>query len=138
MPSRLSPYLNFRDNTRSAMDFYKEVFGGNLTVSTFKEYNASPDPAEDGKIMHSVLEADNGMVLMASDTPNRMDYKPGTNISMSLSGSDEKELKGYWDKLSKGATIRMPLTKAAWGDTFGMLTDMFGIGWLVNIAAPKP
>ena len=137
MPSRLSPYLNFRDNTRSAMEFYKEVFGGNLTVSTFKEYNASPDPAEDSKIMHSVLEADNGMVLMASDTPNRMDYKPGTNISMSLSGSDEKELKDYWDRLSNGATIRMPLMKAAWGDTFGMLTDMFGIGWLVNIAAPK-
>lgn len=136
MPSRLNAYLNFRDTARSAIEFYKGVFGGKLTVSTFKELHASEDPAEADKIMHSVLEADNGMVLMASDTPNKMEYKPGTNISMSLSGTDEKELRGYWDGLSKGGTVRQPLTKAPWGDTFGMLTDKFGIGWLVNIGAP--
>jgi PhnB protein len=137
MQTRLNPYLSFRDNARSAMEFYKGVFGGKLTSSTFKEYNASPDPAEAGKIMHSVLEADNGMVLMASDTPNRMEYRPGTNMSVSLSGDHEKELSGYWEKLSKGAKITMPLAKAPWGDTFGMLTDKFGIAWLVNIASPK-
>ena len=137
MQTRLNPYLSFRDNARSAMEFYKGVFGGKLTSSTFKEYNASPDPAEAGKIMHSVLEADNGMVLMASDTPNRMEYRPGTNMSVSLSGDHEKELSGYWEKLFKGAKITMPLAKAPWGDTFGMLTDKFGIAWLVNIASPK-
>jgi len=137
MPSRLNPYLSFRDDAKAAMDFYKGVFGGKLTSSTFKEYHASKDPAEDTKIMHSVLEADNGMVLMCSDTPNSMEYRPGTNISISLSGTDEKELKGYWDKLAKGAAVRMALEKAPWGDTFGMLTDKFGIGWLVNISATK-
>jgi len=77
------------------------------------------------------------MVLMAADTPNRMEFRPGTNMSISLSGDDHKELSGYWDSLSKDAKITMPLTKAAWGDTFGMLTDKFGVSWLVNIAAPK-
>ena len=138
MQTRLNPYISFRDNTREAMEFYKGVFGGQLTMSTFKEFHASKDPVEDTMIMHSVLEADNGIVLMASDTPKRMEYRPGTNMSMSLSGDNEKELRGYWEKLSRGAKISMPLDKATWGDTFGMLNDRFGIAWLVNISAPKP
>ncbi len=137
MPSILNPYLHFKDNARQAMDFYKGVFGGELTTATFKDYHASQDPSEDGKIMHAVLEAGNGMTLMASDTPNRMEFKPGTNFSVSVRGADENELKGYWDRLSKGAHVTMPMAKAAWGDTFGMLTDKFGIAWLVNISAPK-
>jgi PhnB protein len=137
MQSKLNPYLNFMDNTREAMEFYKTVFGGKLTMSTFKEYHASQDPSEDNKIMHSVLEADNGITFMASDTPNRMEYKPGTNYSMSLTGDNEAELKGYFEKLSAGGNIIMPLEKAPWGDTFGLLTDKFGVSWLVNIAGQK-
>jgi len=135
--SKLNPYLGFQNNARDAMEFYKGVFGGKLTVSTFKEYHASKDPSEDNLVMHSVLEADNGIAFMASDTPKHMEYRPGTNMSMSLSGDNEKELRGYWDGLSKGADIRQPLTKAQWGDTFGMLADKFGVVWLVNIATPK-
>ncbi len=138
MQSRLNPYLSFRDNTRQAMAFYKEVFGGALVMSTFKEFQASKDPSEDNLIMHSELKSENGIAFMASDTPSRMEYRPGTNMSMSLSGDNEKELKGYWERLSTGATIREPLKKAPWGDTFGMLVDKFGIVWLVNISAPKP
>ncbi len=137
MPIQLNPYLNFRDNTRQAMEFYKSVFGGNLIMSTFKEFHASQDPSEENKIMHAELRGDNGLTFMASDTPNRMEYKPGTNFSMSLSGDDEAELKGYFEKLSAGGKITMPLEKAPWGDMFGMLTDKFGVSWLVNIAAQK-
>jgi PhnB protein len=137
MQSKLNPYLSFRDNARKAMEFYKGVFGGSLVLSTFKEYHASKNPSEDNLIMHSELKCDNGIAFMASDTPSGMEYRPGTTMSMSLSGDNEKELRGYWDGLSKGARISQPLTKASWGDTFGMLTDAFGIAWLVNIAAPK-
>ena len=133
MPTTLNPYLNFRDNTRQAMEFYRGVFGGTLDLRTFKDYNASQDPSEDDKIMHSVLESD-GMTFMAADTPNGMEYSPGTNFSMSLSGHDETALRGYFDKLLDGGTIIMPLEKAAWGDTFGMLTDKFGVRWLINIS----
>jgi PhnB protein len=87
--------------------------------------------------MHSMLITDNGLVLMASDTPNRMDYTPGTSFSISLSGEDDAELRGYWEKLSAGGTITMPLNQAPWGDTFGMCVDKFGISWLVNINAPQ-
>src|SRR2546421_7859104 len=99
MQTKLNPYLNFKDNTREAMEFYKTVFGGKLAMSTFKEYHASQDPSEDNKIMHAVLEADNGITFMASDTPNRMEYIAGTNFSMSLSGDNEAELTGYFEKL---------------------------------------
>jgi PhnB protein len=134
MTIRLNPYLSFRDNARAAMEFYHSVFGGELTTSTFAEFNASDDPAEQDKIMHSMLEADNGLVLMGSDTPNSMEYSPGNNIAVSLSGDDDATLRGYWEKLSADGTVMMPLNKAPWGDSFGMCVDKFGIPWLVNIA----
>lgn len=138
METRLDPYLSFKDNARQAMEFYKSVFGGKLTISTFKEYHASQDPSEDDKVMHATLESGNGILFYASDTPNRMEYHPGTNYSMSLSGDNESELKSYFQKLSAGGTIGMPLEKAVWGDTFGMCTDKYGVNWMVNINAPKP
>ncbi len=137
MPSTLNPYLSFRDNAREAMDFYQTVFGGKLDMQTFKDFHASQDPSEDNKIMHSVLTADNGIVFMASDTPSNMEYHTGTNMSMSLSGDNEAELTGYYEKLSVGGTIAMPLEKAPWGDMFGMCTDKFGVPWLVNISGQK-
>jgi PhnB protein len=134
MQTRLNPYLAFKDTARQSIEFYHTVFGGNLTVQTFKEAHT---PTDDDLVMHAMLETDTGIVLMASDTPSGMEYKPGTNVSISLSGDNEAELRGYWDKLSEGATTTLPLEKAPWGDTFGMLTDKFGIQWMVNISAPK-
>jgi PhnB protein len=115
------------------MEFYKTVFGGNLTMSTFREFHAG----DSDLIMHAMLEADNGITFMAADTPPGMEHSPGANISMSLSGDNEAELRDYWRKLSDGATIAMPLEAAPWGDTFGMLTDKFGINWMVNITGPR-
>jgi PhnB protein len=137
MQTKLNPYLSFKDNAREAMEFYQTVFGGKLAMSTFKEYNASQDPSEDNKIMHAMLETDNGITFMASDTPDRMEYRAGTNYSMSLSGDNEAELQGYFEQLLTGGTVTMPLEKAPWGDTFGMLTDKFGVPWLVNITGQK-
>ncbi len=137
MQTKLNPYLNFKDNARQAMEFYASVFGGKLTMSTFEEFHASEDPSEGAKIMHALLEAENGITFMASDTPNRMEYRPGTNMSMSLSGDNEKELRAYFEKLSAGGKVTMPLEKAAWGDTFGMCRDRFGVDWLVNISGPR-
>jgi PhnB protein len=139
MASKLNPYLGFKDNAREAMEFYQTVFGGKFEAKTFKEFHASKDPAEDDLVMHSELVADNGISFFASDTPARMEYKPGTNISLSLSGDadDDTELTGYFDKLSAGGQVTMPLEKAIWGDKFGMLVDKFGIQWLVNIAGKK-
>ncbi len=137
MQTKLNPYLNFQDNACEAMEFYRTVFGGRLELHTFEEYHASQDPSEDNKIMHSMLEAENGITFMAADTLNSIDYRLGTNMSMSLSGDKEAELKAYFEKLSAGGIVTMPLEKASWGDSFGMCTDKFGVQWMVNIADPS-
>jgi PhnB protein len=136
MASRLNPYISFAGNARQAMEFYNSVFGGTLTMNTFGEYGAQ-DSAIADKIMHAQLETDNGFTLMTSDTPPGMEHKPGTNISISLSGDDADQLRGYWEKLSDGGTVTTALEKQMWGDEFGSCVDRFGIPWLVNISQPQ-
>jgi len=138
MATQLNPYLSFSDNARDAISFYQSVFGGDVGLSTFGEGGMPHDPADADKIMHATLTAPNGFVLMASDAPSGMDLDTGSTISISLSGDDDAELRGYWDALSEGATITMPLLQAPWGDTFGMLTDRFGTAWMVNILGTPP
>ena len=138
MSTILNPYLSFRDNARQAMEFYRSVFGGELTLSTFGDFQASEDPAEQDKIMHGMLVTETGLTLMGADTPNGRSYTPGDNFSVSLSGDDEAELRRFWEGLSDGGTVAMPLTPSPWGDLFGMCADKFGVSWLVNInAAPS-
>jgi PhnB protein len=132
MASRLNPYLNFDSNARQAMEFYQGVFGGTLNLNTFGEFG-SQDTAEADKVMHAQLETDSGFTLMASDTPAGMQRNVGDNISISLSGDDAAALRGYWEKLSDGGNVTMPLEKQMWGDEFGMCVDRFGIPWMVNI-----
>ena len=130
MASRLNPYLNFKDNAREAMEFYKDALGGELTINTFGEYGDT-GPNADG-VMHANLETAEGFTLMASDVPPGMGDVP-SNGTISLSGDDEDQLRGYWDKLSDGGTIAMPLEKQIWGDVFGHCIDKFGVSWMVNI-----
>ena len=137
MGTVLNPYLNFRGNAREAMEFYTEVFGGKLTLATFADFQAPVAPGEENLVMHADLEGPGGVRFMAADAPSHLDHQPGTNFSMSLSGENEAELRGYFDKLAAGGTVTMPLEQAPWGDTFGMVTDRFGIQWLVNVAAPE-
>src|SRR5690349_17039619 len=132
MTSRLNPYIGFSDNARQAMEFYRGVFGGELTLSTFGENGMADSPDAD-KIMHAQLETPAGYTLMASDTPAGMDRTVGTNVSISLSGDDGDALRGYFTQLCEGGTVTMPMQKQMWGDEFGMCVDQFGIAWLVNI-----
>jgi PhnB protein len=135
MASRLNPYISFDGNARQAMEFYRSVFGGDLALNTFGEAGGAEGPDAD-KIMHAMLETPGGFTLMASDTPPGMEYNPGTNISISLSGDDSDELHGYGDTLADGGAVAVPLEKQMWGDEFGMCVDRFGIGWMVDIGQP--
>ncbi|MER8042209.1 VOC family protein [Streptomyces sp. NPDC094032] len=132
MASRLNPYISFDGDARQAMEFYQQVLGGELVVRTFGEYGG-PDPSIADKVMHGMLETPSGFTLMASDTPPGMTYNPGTNITISLSGDNADELRGYWEQLSVGGTVSVPLAKQMWGDEFGACVDRFGISWMVNI-----
>ena len=133
MGSTLNPYINFKDNARQALEFYREALGGELHVNTFGDFGDDSAP-EAGLIMHGQLETPAGFTLMASDTPPGMEAGESGGFAVSLSGDDEAELRGYWDKLSDGGEVTVPLEKQMWGDTFGMVTDKFGVGWMVNIA----
>ena len=134
MAVRLNPYLSFRDDAREALEFYQSVLGGQLALSTFGEQPMFEGPADQDKIMHGMLETEDGLTLMASDTPSGMEFVPPAGFSVSLTGDDEPRLRKCWDGLSADGTINMPLEKAPWGDTFGMCTDRFGVNWMVNIA----
>ena len=132
MPSVLNPYLMFPGTAREAMTFYDSVFGGDLKLNTFGE-SPGADAATAEKIMHGMLTTPSGFTLMASDEPPGEDLRAGNNFSISLSGDDDAELRGYWDKLSAGGQVTMPLEKQMWGDTFGQCVDRFGVPWMVNI-----
>jgi PhnB protein len=131
MSAKLNPYITFAGNAREAMEFYQSALGGELAVNTFGEYG---DAGPDGdKIMHANLETPDGFTLMASDTPPGMESSSGSSITVSLSGDDADKLRGYWDRLTEGAEVEMPLEQQIWGDVFGQFTDRFGIKWMVNI-----
>lgn len=136
MATIMNPYISFRSDARAALEFYHSVFGGELDLRPFEdfEFAKTGNSLDDAKIMHGHLRAQNGLNLMAADTPESMEWKGGTAISITLSGEDKDELQGYWDKLTAGATIGEPLLQAPWGDWFGMFTDKFGVDWMVNIA----
>ena len=135
MTSRLNPYLSFDGNARQALEFYASVLGGNLNLSTFADYGGKDSPDAD-KIMHGQLETEAGYTLMAADTPTGMKFQGMHGFGVSISGDDDVVLHRYWDKLSDGGTVTMPMQKQAWGDEFGMCTDKFGVPWLVNISPP--
>lgn len=137
MQSKLNPYLNFNGNAREAMEFYTSALGGTITMTTYKEGGMLQNPAEENKIMHAMLIAENGMTLMGADSPEGWEFVVGTNVSISLSGDNDTELSRYFEKLSAGGTIQEPLKLAPWGDKFGMFIDKFGIRWMVNIAGKK-
>jgi|tagenome__1003787_1003787.scaffolds.fasta_scaffold20678382_2 PhnB protein len=135
MASRLNPYLNFDGNAREAMEYYRDVFGGELRVSTFGEFGM--EGAGSDKIMHAQLETPSGYTLMASDTAPGMQRTTGDAITVSLSGEDGDELRGYWDKLSDGGQVTMQFEKQMWGDEFGMCVDRYGVPWMIDVVVAQ-
>jgi PhnB protein len=137
MSTVLCPYLNFRGDAREAMEFYRSVLGGDLVVSTFSDFGITDWPDQLDSVMHSRLITDQGLVLMGADVPETMEVVFGDSVSVLLGGEDEAALTVWYERLSEGGQIAMPLGRAPWGDSFAQFTDRFGVKWLVNIAAPK-
>lgn len=121
------------------MEFYKSILGGDLTSQTYGEGNPNCAPEDKDLIMHSELKND-GLTFMAADGNSEHPVHMGDNISMSIIGSmtDLEKLTDWFTKLGEGGKTDYPLEKAPWGDTFGMLTDKFGIHWMFNISAGQP
>jgi len=133
----LDPYLHFDTEAEAAISFYKAIFGGNADITRFSAFPNMPVSAgQENLVMHSVLEADH-IRLMVSDAAPMGGVKKGENISLSLSGDDEATLTQYFEALSKDGTVTDELAAKPWGDKFGMVTDKFGVHWMVNITMPK-
>ena len=134
----LSPYLSFRAQAREALEFYRSVLGGELTVSTFGEYGVGGETEADG-VMHGQLVTEDGLVLQGSDVPRALDFEEGRRITVSLFGdaSEAELLRRRFAALAEGGEVSEPLERAPWGDEFGVLTDRYGIGWMVNISGER-
>lgn len=137
--ANINPYLNFNGNTEEAFNFYKYVFGGEfVAVHRFKdmEQTANVPPADQNKIMHIALPIGNGNMLMATDTLESAGHSVtvGTNFSIAINPDSEQQGRHWFEKLSAGGQVSVPYDKSPWGSYFGMLTDKYGIQWMVDYA----
>ncbi|MBE1582506.1 VOC family protein [Nonomuraea angiospora] len=129
-------HLNFRGNARAALTFYQSVFGGDLAVVTYKDAGGAQEPSEADQVMWGQVSAAAGFEVMAYDVPSRLPYSRGENaFFVSVRGETAEEITAYWERLSDGATVLQPLGPAQWAPLYGMLTDRFGVTWVIDVAA---
>jgi len=133
----INPYLTFNGNCEEAFNLYKSVFGGEFPyVGRYTEMpSEQPLPeSEANKIMHISLPISTETTLMGADSSDAFGPPStfGDNISISINASSEEEATRLFNGLAEGGTVKMPLQKTFWGAFFGMLTDKFGIHWMVN------
>lgn len=133
----INPYLNFNGSTEVAFNFYKSVFGGEFAaLIRFKDTPEAGKITENekDKIMHITLPIGLGNTLMASDVLESMGHTltSGNNFYLSISADSEEDADRIFKGLSAGGKVTMPLEKTFWGSYFGMLTDKFGIRWIVS------
>lgn len=127
-------HLNFRGDAREALAFYRSVFGGDLATVTYADAHAVTDPAEADQIMWGQVTSDAGFRVMAYDVPSHTRHEPGVlPVFVSVRGTDADELRGHWDRLAEGATVQVPLAEARWSPLYGMLTDRFGVTWVLDV-----
>ena len=136
MDPTLTPYLTFNGKAAEAMKFYHSILGGELTMQTFGESKMAQKPEENDLIIHAALKNE-GLTFMASDSMPSRQAKFGDNVHMSISGQDGGRLTKIFNGLANGGKVDMPLAKQFWGDTYGQLTDKFGVHWMVNITAQQ-
>jgi len=141
MTIRLNPYLNFHGNAREAMEFYRSVLGGELSLMQYDMIPGMMGEDDEGdKIMHAQLETEDGLTLMAADYPASMSGDPdasGAGMSVCVSGDSEARIRAIWEALAAEGDVQMPFDKAPWGDTFGDLRDKFGVRWMLSVAGER-
>lgn len=142
-------HLNFRGTAREALDFYRSVFGGTVTAATYGQFGLPEGTPGFDKLVFGQLDAPGGIRLMAYDIPGEDDTDPaatagtttrenGATITdrtffQSLRSDSLDELQSSWDALAEGATVIEPLAASAWSPGFGMLTDRFGVTWVLDV-----
>ncbi|MDQ2588339.1 VOC family protein [Saccharothrix yanglingensis] len=129
-------HLNFRGDARAALESYRSAFGGDLTVVTYGDAGNAQEESEADQVMWGQVIAPNGFHVMAYDVPSRMAYDRGENaFFVSLRGQTAEEVTGYWEKLSEGATVVVPIGPSGWAPAYGMLRDRFGVVWVLDVVS---
>lgn len=142
-------HLNFRGDARMALEFYQQVFGGQLTIATYGDFGMPKDAPGADKVVFGQVENGDGFRVMGYDIPGATGGSAehagsthrdnGVTITnqpffISVRGQTLDDVQGYWGKLSVGASIIEPLAPSAWSPGFGMLTDTFGVTWILDVA----
>ena len=143
-------HLNFHGDARAALEFYRSVFGGELTIATYGDFGMPADDPGANGVVFGQVESDNGFRVMAYDIPGQgggtVDAPGSTHrengvtlttqpFFVAVRGETLDEVQCYWSTLSVGASIVEPLAASAWSAGFGMLTDSFGVTWILDVAA---
>jgi len=134
----IQTYLMFEGRCEEAIEFYKQALGAE--VQMLMRYKDSPEPPpgcdspqNDEKVMHAEFRVGDTL-LMASD--GRCSGSPAfQGFSLSIPATDLAEAEQYFAALADGGQVIMPLAKTFWSPAFGMLTDRFGVPWMVNVLA---
>ena len=137
MTVQTTTHVNFRGDARSALEFYQSVFGGDISIATYADIHAVEDPSQTDQVAFGRVTAPNGFDIMAYDVQPSKPFNRGENaFYVTLQGSDADEIKMLWSALSDGArAILSPLAPAAFAPLYGMLTDRFGVTWIVGLMA---
>ncbi|MFF5110829.1 VOC family protein [Streptosporangium sp. NPDC000509] len=143
-------HLNFRGDARAALEFYQTVFGGRLTTITYGDFGMPKDMPDADKIVFGQVAADNGFAVMAYDVPGQAPAAAvpaattrehgmtltGERFFVSVRGETAEEVGALWDRLADGADLIEKYGPSQWAPGFGMLTDRFGVTWILDVAAP--
>jgi PhnB protein len=139
MSVQTTTHLNFRGQAREALGFYRSVFGGEQTVVTYGELAGETDAARRDEVIWGQVVSRDGFCVMAYDVQPEKAWHPGENaFYVSLRGTAPEEIEAYWTRLSEGAAVVVPLGPAVWSPLYGMLTDRFGITWVLDVATVRP
>ncbi len=135
----LNPYLIFNGNCRQAMDFYRQCLGGVLYTMSYAEIPGGPGPdfpeANKNWLIHARITL-KSLVLMASDAKPGTPVRQGTSAFISVSCESVQEIEDLFKALSERGEVIMPLQETFFALRFGMLTDQFGVQWMLNLEKP--
>jgi PhnB protein len=149
MSIQTTPHLNFRGDARAALEFYQSAFGGQVVIATYGDFGMPEEAPGSDKVVFGQVQTEEGFRVMAYDIPGQpggADRNTGSThrengitttdqpFFVSVRGETSEEIQGYWEKLSAGASIVEPLAESAWSPGFGMLTDIFGVTWILDVA----
>ncbi|MGD9562850.1 MAG: VOC family protein [Pyrinomonadaceae bacterium] len=131
----VNPYIAFKGNCKEAIDFYKCALDAELLYSQTWGDSPMSEPGLEDMIMHATLKVGGSHIMMCDDP--RSETPAASNISLAVGLNDVETAKRLFNNLSDGGSVTMPLDKTFWAEAFGMLTDKFGINWMVNCDTPQ-